>query len=143
MYPSNAAYRGPTDIADWASVYAAMCNLLRKNLVRYGILNSYTGVIVDEYQDCTAAMHAVISELKTLLPCRVLGDDLQGIFGFRDELVDWADVRSEFEINLGLLETPHRWIKAGNENLGGWLQRSRDVALTRGAKSTMLIDLTN
>jgi hypothetical protein len=82
MYPSNASYRGPTDIAEWADVYAAMCNLLHKDFVRDGILNSYSGVIVDEYQDCTASMHAVISELKKLLPCRVLGDDLQGIFGF-------------------------------------------------------------
>jgi hypothetical protein len=125
MYPSNASYRGPTDIAEWADVYAAMCNLLRKDFVRNGILNSYTGVIVDEYQDCTTSMHAIFSELKKLLPCRVLGDDLQGIFGFHDELIGWSDVRSEFANNLGALETPYRWIKAGNENLGRWLQNSR------------------
>jgi hypothetical protein len=126
MYPSNAIYRGPTDIAEWTDVYSAMCNLLQKDFVKQAILNSYTGAIVDEYQDCTAQMHVVISELKKLLPCRVLGDDLQGIFGFRDKLIDWSDVRSEFANDLGALETPHRWIKAGNENLGRWLLNSRD-----------------
>lgn len=126
MYPSNAAYCGPVDIAEWADVYSAMCNLLHKDFVKQGILNSYSGVIVDEYQDCTAQMHAVIVELKRLLPCRVLGDDLQGIFGFRDEkLIDWSEVRAEFANDLGALETPHRWIKAGNERLGRWLLASR------------------
>jgi AAA domain len=126
MYPSNAAYRGPVDIAEWTDVYSAMCNLLHKNFVRQAILNSYSGVIVDEYQDCTAQMHAVIVSLKRLLPCRVLGDDLQAIFGFRNEkLIDWSDVRVEFASDLGALETPHRWIKAGNERLGRWLLDSR------------------
>lgn len=127
MYPGNASYRGSTEIADWADVYGAMCNLLQKDFVRQGVLNSYSGVIVDEYQDCTGPMHSVIAEIKKLLPCRVLGDDLQGIFGFREEqLIGWSDVRSEFANNLGALETPHRWIKAGNENLGRWLLNARD-----------------
>ncbi|MGY4282993.1 hypothetical protein ACVWXO_002213 [Bradyrhizobium sp. LM2.7] len=127
MYPSNAAYRGPVDIAEWADVYSGMCSLLHKDFVKQGILNSYSGVIVDEYQDCTAQMHSVIVELKRLLPCRVLGDDLQGIFGFRDEkLIGWSDVRAEFGTNLGALETPYRWIKAGNEKLGHWLLNSHD-----------------
>jgi DNA helicase-2/ATP-dependent DNA helicase PcrA len=68
----------------------------------------------------------VIAELRKLLPCRVLGDELQGIFGFRDEqLIGWSDVRAEFANDLGALETPYRWIKAGNENLGRWLLNSR------------------
>jgi hypothetical protein len=132
MYPCNSAYGGPLDLAEWTEVYVAMCNLLQKDFVRQGILNSYSGVIVDEYQDCTVTMHAVIVELKRLLPCRVLGDDLQGIFGFREEkLIGWSDVRSEFGSDLGALETPHRWIKAGNERLGRWLLRSRDDFRTK------------
>ena len=125
MYPNNANYRGTPDIATWIDVYPSMCNLLHKDFVKQGILNSYTGVIIDEYQDCTASMHAVISELKKLLPCRVLGDELQGIFDFREKLVDWSDVRAEFVNDLGILETPHRWIKAGNEDLGKWLLGAR------------------
>jgi hypothetical protein len=49
----------------------------------------------------------------------------KAFLAFRDELVNWSDVRSEFANDLGVLETPHRWIKVGNENLGRWLQNSR------------------
>jgi len=126
-YPHNAGYHGSTDIAAWDDVYAAMLTLLQKPFVRLGVLNSYAGVIVDEYQDCTVAMHELIVQLKRLLPCRVLGDDLQGIFGFRDDnpLIAWSDVEAEFANDLGALETPHRWIKADNERLGRWLMGTR------------------
>ena len=103
-----------------------MSMLLQKDFVKLGVLNSYTGIIVDEYQDCTVSMHQLIVQLKSLLPCRVLGDDLQGIFGFRNNpLIGWCDVASEFANDLGELETPHRWIKAENEALGRWLLNSR------------------
>jgi AAA domain len=125
-YPANAGYNGSIDIAEWNRIYAAMAQLLTKEFVRYGVLNSYAGVIVDEYQDCTAPMHNLIVELKRLLPCRVLGDDLQGIFGFRDDpLVAWLDMKAEFANDLGTLDTPHRWVKADNEKLGRWLLRAR------------------
>ena len=125
-YPSNARYSGPADVPEWNSVYAGMSNLLVKDFVKQGVLNSYAGVIVDEYQDCTGPMHDLIVQLRGLLPCRVLGDDLQGIFDFRgDPLVGWADVQGAFANDLGGLGTPHRWINAGNENLGRWLLRER------------------
>ena len=125
-YPENADYRGSTDFAEWNDVYAAMSNLLQKGFVRQGVLNSYAGVIVDEYQDCTIPMHQLIVQLKSLLPCRVLGDELQGIFGFgEDQLIGWSDVQGEFATDLGTLETPHRWVKAGNRPLGEWLLGTR------------------
>ena len=125
-YADNAGYQGSVDIAVWNDVYEAMSNLLQKNFVRQGLLNSYAGIIVDEYQDCTIVMHQLIVQLKRLLPCRILGDDLQGIFGFGDDpLVAWSDVETEFANNLGTLETPHRWIKADNEPLGRWLLSTR------------------
>ena len=37
--------------------------LMQRDFVKKGILNSYAGVIVDEYQDCTIPMHALIVEL--------------------------------------------------------------------------------
>lgn len=57
-YPDNSGYRGSLEFADWNEIYAAMTNLLQKPFVRQGILNSYSGIIVDEYQDCTIPMHA-------------------------------------------------------------------------------------
>ena len=122
-YPENAGYIGSTEIAQWNDVYIAMSALLQKDFVKRGLTNSYTGIIVDEYQDCTVPMHQLIIQLKTLLPCRVLGDDLQGIFGFQgDPLIEWSVATGEFANNLGVLETPHRWLKANNnEALGRWL----------------------
>lgn len=125
-YPDNAGYEGTTDIAEWATVYAAMTALLDKDFVTRGVLNSYAGIIVDEYQDCNLPMHALIARLNALLPCRVLGDELQGIFDFNSEaLVGWTDVRTEFRHDLGALDTPHRWIKAENRDLGQWLLDNR------------------
>ena len=124
-YPENAGYTGSKEIAQWKDIYAAMSALLQKDFVKLGVTNSYAGIVVDEYQDCTVPMHQLIVQLKTLLPCRVLGDDLQGIFGFDDPLIDWAIVTTEFANNLGALETPHRWIEAGNETLGRWLLNTR------------------
>lgn len=128
QYPENAGYGGSTEFPEWSDVYPAMSRLLQKSFVSRGVLNSYAGVIVDEYQDCTVPMHELIVGLKDLLPCRVLGDDLQGIFGFREEkLVRWSDVRKDFDEDLGTLETPYRWRKAGNELLGKWLLEKRCV----------------
>ena len=125
-YPNNANYSASIEIPEWNDIYKSMSNLLQKEFVRKGILNSYTGVIVDEYQDCTVPMHKLIVQLNKLLPCRILGDDLQGIFDFEAPLIDWSRVQSEFTNNLGTLEIPHRWIKAGNEPLGRWLLRTRE-----------------
>jgi len=125
-YPDNSNYTGSTDIAEWNNVYSAMSNLLQKNFVQQVVLNTYAGIIVDEYQDCTIPMHQLITQLKMILPCRILGDPLQAIFGFRDDtLIEWSDVEGEFTNNLGALDTPHRWIKAGNEPLGRWLLGTR------------------
>ena len=101
-YPNNANYSASIEIPEWNDIYKSMSELLQKKFVSQGILNSYAGVIVDEYQDCTIPMHHLIVQLNKLLPCRILGDDLQGIFGFRNSpVVDWSNVKNEFVNNLG------------------------------------------
>ena len=125
-YPCNANYCGSTEMVAWEDVYGAMTRLLDREFVRLGVVNSYAGVIVDEYQDCTVGMHRLVGRLNALLPCRVLGDELQGIFGFDNQpLVAWTDVRAEFGTDLGVLDTPHRWLGGGNRELGRWLLGSR------------------
>lgn len=127
-YPVNAGYVGCSNVAEWNLVYPAMSVLLRKDFVRLGITNSYAGIIVDEYQDCTTLMHRMIADLKALLPCRVLGDDLQGIFDFGESpLVNWSEVIDEFVNDLGELQTPYRWLNVDNEELGRWLLNARSV----------------
>jgi superfamily I DNA/RNA helicase len=68
--------------------------------VQQVIGSSYAGLFVDEYQDCTRAQHAIVLMLAELLPCRILGDPLQGIFGFNeDPLVDWNPTLKELSKN--------------------------------------------
>ncbi|RQP73500.1 UvrD-helicase domain-containing protein [Burkholderia ubonensis] len=80
------------------------------------ILNaSYVGVLVDEYQDCTVAHHGLVCALSGHLPCYVFGDPLQAIFGFRPSMLAnrHTDILAVFP-QAGVLDTPQRWIRAGN-----------------------------
>ena len=128
----------PTGSA-WNDVYGAAARLLQEPVLRRVIQESYSGIYVDEYQDCTRLHHAVIQELASLLPCRVVGDPLQGIFGFgNDPLVDWdSDVFALFE-RLPDLGEAWRW-RGKNEELGDWLLNLRkpliageEIDLARG-----------
>jgi hypothetical protein len=64
--------------------------------------------------------HDLVLALADILPCRVLGDPLQGIFSFAGPCVDWpSHVDPSFE-RLDPLSTPWRWT-ATNAVLGEWL----------------------
>lgn len=112
---------------EWEAVYAAAALLLQVSVIRSVVAQSYDGLWVDEYQDCTLAQHAVVMSLAEIIPCRILGDPLQGIFSF-GELVDWdrdvtPNVSSLFEAT-----TPWRWCDS-NSTLGTWLQGVRSSLL--------------
>jgi hypothetical protein len=80
---------------------------------------------VDEYQDCSSAQHELVLKLARDLPCRLLGDPLQGIFDFNEQPLDWErDVSGAFE-SLGQLEVPHRWNRAGKMAIALWLEGVR------------------
>jgi hypothetical protein len=86
-------------------------------------------VFVDEYQDCTASQHGLVLQLADLLPTRVVGDPLQGIFEYGGGVVDWdADVFPIFD-RLDDLEVPWRW-RDSNPELGEWLLELRANLLT-------------
>ncbi len=107
--------------SQWTMVYGAARRLLTRAVVRDVIRCSYTGVYVDEYQDCTSDQHNLIVSLADVLPCRVLGDPLQGVFDFgNNDPVDWdRDVLGQFPA-LDPLTVPHRWART-NPRLGEWL----------------------
>ena len=130
------SYRGmtglnidPPDAYQWGRIYDAALKVLSQPFMRKVIQSTYTGIYVDEYQDCTISQHKVLLLLAELLPCRVLGDPLQGIFDFGgDPLVDWArDVEPAFSLHLRL-DTPWRWITA-DRMLGEWLVTVREALL--------------
>jgi hypothetical protein len=88
---------------------------------------SYDGLFVDEYQDCSINQHRLIILLAEVLPTRVLGDDMQGIFGFKDALVDFENDLEDFQ-HRKTLSTPWRWRKEGNnEVLGESLKEIRTI----------------
>lgn len=129
---SYPALSGLTDAepeaAEWNEVYAAAARLLAVPTIQTVLKNSYSGVYVDEYQDCTKDQHSLIRALAELLPCRAVGDPLQSIFDFGGEgLVDWeGDVYGLFD-PLPDLVTPHRWAAA--PKLGNWLMHARQQLL--------------
>jgi len=116
----------PADNEQWIAVYEACTRMLDQAFVRRLVRASYHGLYVDEYQDCSVAQHGVVLKLARDLPSRILGDPLQGIFDFDGQNpVDWArDVEGSFE-RLGALDTPHRWVQAGADDLGTWLHNVR------------------
>lgn len=116
---------------EWGGVYQAAVDALGVTAIRAMIANSYSGLYVDEYQDCTKGQHAVIRALAELLPCRVVGDPLQSIFNFGDDIIDWSTDVETFYDALPRLETPHRWA-ASNPELGHWLLSVREDLLRGG-----------
>lgn len=89
------------------------------------IINAtYTGLFVDEYQDCTKTQHRFIIALADILPVHLLGDPLQGIFYFSEELIDWETDLNEFANARFILTEPWRW-KNTNSQLGEKLMEIR------------------
>lgn len=111
---------------DWGQVYPAANQLFDRCFIRDVLAASYAGIFVDEYQDCTKQQHAIILKMADWLPVRVLGDPLQGIFNFGNNVpVDWvSDVERHFAA-LPELTEPYRWAGTHPE-LGNQLAQIRD-----------------
>ena len=111
---------------DYPTIRNAALALLKAGHLSIALRATYARVIVDEYQDCNLLQHSIIDALACELPTVVLGDPMQAIFGFAgNRLVNWTqDVVTRFP-SIGELETPWRWINAGNEELGRWLLHVR------------------
>lgn len=113
--------------------------LLNINPIRSVITNSYSGLFVDEYQDCTINQHKLIQILSELLPTRILGDHLQGIYGFGNEkLINMCDLEEFKDFKKYELVTPWRWIIGQNEKLGNDLKSIRN-----SLENSENIDLNN
>ena len=141
-YPKTSGWKAehPTN-KQWKKLYECCSGFLGKQFFRRVVAATYTGVYVDEYQDCSDLQHSLVCALAEFLPCRILGDPMQAIFDFggdEGKPVDWAvSVYPTFTC-LGQLETPWRWKMAGDPRLGDWLKKARET-LEQGQK----IDLLN
>lgn len=123
-YPQTSGWCGdqPSN-DDWPAVQEAATRWLATPAAEQVLTASFDGVYVDEYQDCTASQHRMVCQIAEVLPTRVLGDPLQGIFGFAGDPLDWEDVYENFT-QAGVLGTPHRWTTT-NPALGEWLVDAR------------------
>ncbi|MFV0307092.1 MAG: hypothetical protein ACK5OX_05050 [Desertimonas sp.] len=123
-YPRTSGWEGtaPTG-AQWSEVQDGARRVFDTNAGKSVLKASFSGIYVDEYQDCTEDQHSLVNSLAEVLPTRLLGDPLQGTFGFAGKLVDWDLVQSTYD-DLGELTTPHRW-QPTNPALGDWLIDAR------------------
>ncbi len=123
-YPSSSGYV-VSDEPDWVKVAESMQRLLGLSAIRKVIEAGFSGVIVDEYQDCSEAQHKIVEQLAQILPVRIVGDPLQGIFNFDGEkLVDWSSAIYPTYTRVPSISEPWRW-KAHNSGLGDWLIETR------------------
>jgi len=121
----------PGVYGEWDDVYRGMIRLLDNSTIQEIIRRSYSGIYVDEYQDCLKSQHLIIRKLASIIPCRIVGDPLQGIFGFgQNQLADWdSEVMTSFK-KLGELDTPWRWANT-NPELGQWLKMIRKKLINK------------
>lgn len=137
-FPARAALPSdhPTSHDEYLAVYESAARLLAKSPFRELLRCSYSGAYVDEYQDCTVEQHRLILAIKDVIPCRIVGDPLQGIFDFKsNQPVQWErDVEEAFE-NIDGPCTGHRW-QGVNPELGEWLTEVR-----RGFSNGQQVDL--
>ncbi len=134
-YPAISGFRpGAEADPDWGATYPGAEQVCRTALGRRVVSESYNGVLIDEYQDCSLKQHALVQALAECVPCRGVGDPLQTIFGFRDDpVVPWNTVQTDFEVVNGSLTEPWRWRREGcNAQLGEWLRAAREQLETSG-----------
>ena len=88
--------------------------LFQKTTIKRIFLESYSHLIVDEYQDCSKKQHELIEILAGYLPTHLFGDPLQGIFDFgKYPSVEFPEDFKNFR-PFDFLQIPYRWITNGN-----------------------------
>lgn len=130
-FPTLSQY---TEEMEWHDKRDAAIKILGEPFIFKILTKSFTGIYVDEYQDCSDRQHQIILNLCKFIPCRIFGDPLQGIFDFdkKDHAINWEqDITQKIE-KLGVLNHPYRWMLAhGKQDLGHWLMSIREQ-LTEG-----------
>jgi hypothetical protein len=107
--------------------------LFKSIIINDVIKSTYSGLFVDEYQDCTKKQHEIIKILAELIPTRILGDFLQGIFEFNEPTVDLTSTSEMdgFIQNSFELTQPQRWLNGNNITLGNELKSIREKLIDK------------
>lgn len=132
MFPSTCAYSSDGNSQpNYIDLQKKVSLLIQNGHISDILHSSYSRILIDEYQDCSESQHNLICSLSNILPTIIFGDPLQAIFGFskRDPLPNWnGQVEKEFPV-ISTLNTPWRWINAGNKPLGDWILEVRRAFL--------------
>lgn len=120
-------------------IISKFTSLLSSSIVRRVITTTYSGLYVDEYQDCTEYQHIFLMKMAEILPIRILGDPLQGIFDFNGKLVNFETDFVDFQ-RFPDLEIPYRWYKDGNNSQLGDLIKEFREPLMNGQAINVLTD---
>ena len=125
-YPHTAEVTIPDNISDinYSELYRGTKRIFLQNWAKDIIQQSYSGLFIDEYQDCTESQHSIFMELVNVLPIRIFGDPLQGIFYWvkDDPIVDWNNF--QFKV-IRPLTKAWRW-ENSNKELGLYLRDVRN-----------------
>lgn len=108
------------------------CKLLHAKPIKSVINAKYEHVIVDEYQDCDIIQHQLINQLGKIIKVHILGDSMQGIFGFNGSPIDLEGPEfKNYQENCQTLNTPWRWINSGHPELGDEILQIRNLLKTK------------
>jgi hypothetical protein len=126
----------PTAEPDWersGEYEMAATRAARSEPVQRMLRVSYDLVVVDEYQDCTVEQHALVLAIAEAVRVVILGDPLQALFGFGDNVLpSWErEVLSHFQ-QVDVETKPWRWAQS-NPPLGKWLMDIRPTLKSGGA----------
>lgn len=142
-YPATAEVHISDKISeiDYLKIYKGTQKLFSYSWARKVLKQTYSGLFIDEYQDCTESQHAIFMELEDLFPIRVLGDPLQGIFYWikGDKIVNWNTFT--FKV-ISPLTMPWRWQKT-NKALGLMLDNLRKKIITALDGNDVTINIAN
>jgi DNA helicase-2/ATP-dependent DNA helicase PcrA len=133
-FPSLSGWTNPNPSGDdWDALRPAAVRALRHKTVRRVVSCSYSGMYVDEYQDCSIGQHDLIRTIAEIIPTRILADPMQAVFWKinASTQMKWADVQAVFR-PISELSTPHRW-QGTNAELGHWLLEARARLISGGS----------
>lgn len=92
--------------------------IFESKIVKKILQATYSGLFIDEYQDCTKIQHEMILTLAKSIKTHILGDPMQGIFNFNGDLVDFDTDLLEFT-RFPDLSIPYRWYQEDNNKVLG------------------------
>ena len=142
-YPATAKVQIPNKISemDYLAIYKGTKTLFSYAWAREVLKQTYSGLFIDEYQDCTESQHGIFMELNNLIPIRIFGDPLQGIFYWvkDDKIVNWNSFN--FKV-ISPLTIPWRWNKT-NKDFGLLLDKLRKKIVIALDGSDVTINIEN